>query len=238
MLNWDTALEYIKGSLSLPSGFIEKTDNEIKNRLQIDTIPTFSEYFPDDAYTSVLVDTAAYNHARPNWYYFFDEEELDIYSIKECYFSMSNEIGLYHPIQGPINFESMAWWSLEVFKSRIFQQASDYSITYKFREPNIVEVLPGDMVENFAIHYEREQPHDLRKIPNTLKNWFLKLAVADVKIWLGSIRTNYGDGLITTPFGDIPLKGESILAEGRDDRMELIDRFVDQSMPSVILDIG
>jgi len=238
MLNWNTALEYIKGSLSLPSGFIEKNDTEIQNRIKIDTIPTFSEYFPDDEYTTVIVDNTTYQHdVRTNWFYFFDEEDLDIYDIKECYFSLSNQIALGHPLQGPVNFGDMTWWSLDVFTSRFFHAASDYSVTYKFRQPNIVETLPKPL-ENFVVWYEREQPHDLRKIPTTMKNWFLKLAVADIKIWLGGIRMNYGEGQITTPFGEIPLRGESLVSEGREDRMEIIDRLMEQSIPSVVIDIG
>lgn len=229
---------FVKGNLGLPTGFIEKTDTELTNWIKTFTLPVFSEYFPDNEYTSVIVENTNYKHdVRNNWFYFFDEEDLDIFGIKDVFFSLSESVSLYHPIPGPITFEGMKWWSLDVFKSRFFQSYTDYNYSYKFREPNIVEILPTPR-DNFVVWYEREQPDDLRKIPTSRKNWFLQLALADLKIYLGSIRSNYGDGIIDTPFGSIPLKGDILKSDGESARSALLELFVSETMPSVTLSIG
>lgn len=238
MLNWNTVLKYIKGRLALPSTFIEKNDEQIKDWIIMTAIPGFSDYFPDEEYTSVLPTNP--NYAVPgktNVYRFFDEEELDIYSIKECYFSIGDEFITGHPPFGAFNFEGLKCWALSVFKSRFFKPFSDWNRTYHFYEPNQVMVLPDAGYENFVVHYEREQPHDLRKIPSTMKRIFMELALAEVMIQIGGIRSQYGDGRLTTPFGEIPLNGETLKSEGTELKRETMDKLSEETIPPIIIDI-
>jgi len=48
----------------------------------------------------------------------------------------------------------------------------------------------------------------------------------------------YGQGQIITPFGEINLNGDVIKQEGEDLRRELIEKMEEDSMPSVVIDIG
>ncbi|MCK5018210.1 MAG: hypothetical protein KAS32_14230 [Candidatus Peribacteraceae bacterium] len=236
MLNWNTVLTYVKGRLALPSSFIEKTDTELKEWIKITTIPEFSLYYPDVETVSVLPtnpDTVV--PGSSNKYYFYDEEDLDIIGIKQCYFSLSNDIVSGHPIFGAMSFEGMKNWSLEVFKSKFFMPFSNWHKTYKFIGPNIIHVLPDAQNENFVVEYEREQPHDLRKIPASLKRHFMDLALADVMIQLGSIRTGYQG--MTTPFGDLPIRGDELKTEGQDLRREIIDQIREDTFPPMIIEI-
>jgi len=62
MLNWNTVLKYIKNRLSLPSSFIELNDDQIRDCIITKTIPEFSQYYPDQEYTTVLVNNQNYRH--------------------------------------------------------------------------------------------------------------------------------------------------------------------------------
>ena len=239
MLNWNRVMFYIKGRLSLPSSFIEKSEGDIKKWVEEISLPEFSNYFPDTEYTSVLPNNENYRvPGRPNYFRFFDEEELPIYGIKECYFSSGDQFITGHPPFGALSFSSMKWWALDVFKSRFFYPFSHWHQTYKFISPNMVHVLSsGHYVENFAVYYEREQPHDLRKIPASMTKIFMDLALSDVMIWIGGIRSNYGDGRLSTPFGEIPLNGETLKSEGNELKREAMEKLIENSIPPIIVDI-
>jgi len=238
MINFNQVLNYIKGRLALPSTFIEKNDTEIMDWIKNVTIPDFSNYYPDVEWTSVLVNNTTYIvSGRSYHFYFFDEEDLPIYDIRQCYFSLSDDHITGYPLMPALSFEGMKWWALDVFKSKFFKPFSDWGKTYRFIPQNIVRVLP-DAPENFVVEYEREQPHDLRKIPATLKRIFMDLCLSDIMIWIGSIRTHYGDGRLSTPFGEIPLNGDSLKAEGNELRDKIIDKISEDTIPPVIIDIG
>jgi len=238
MLNWSTVLTYVKGNMALPSSFIEKTDAELKEWIKLTSLKTFSQYFPDDEYTSVIVGNTNYQHSvRDNWYYFFDSSDCDIIGIKDCYMDLSNSVGMSHPIQAPSDFGDMRFWSLEVFKSRFFFPFSDYSHTTKFRSPNLVEVLP-DVSTNFVVWYERVHYESLQTIPAAVERDFMDLALFDTMINIGNIRIQYGGGNITTPWGDIPLRGEEIKDDGEERRRELLDKWEEFTIPPVMVNIG
>ncbi len=136
--------------------------------------------------------------------------------------------------------ESMKWWALDIFKSKMFSRFSDFDKTYHYINPNIVEVLDSNdlaFADNFVVEYERMQPHDLSKIPIAMSMLFMDLALAHVMIKLGSLRSHYGDGRITTPFGEIPLNGDTLKQEGNDLRRECVERLIEESIPNVWIDI-
>lgn len=239
MLNWNNVLVYIKGRLSLPSTFIEKGDAEIREWIKNVTIPEFSNYFPDEEYTSVITNNANYLVPGKTYHYrFFDEEGCTIYGIKECYFNLGDDLLSGHPIMGSFSFDDLRCWSLEVFKSRFFKPFAQWNKSYRFFHPNIVRVLPDGSVDNFVVNYEREQPHDLRKIPPVMKRLFMDLCLADIMLWIGGIRTHYGGGRLTTPFGEIPLEGDTLKSEGQELRREVMEKLEENSLPPIVIDIG
>lgn len=239
MINWDNVLNYVKGRLSLPSTFIEKTDKEMKDWIINVTIPDFSNYYPDVEYASVIAGSS--NHTIPgktNWYRFFDDEDLPIYGIKECYFDIGDDYITGHPPVGVFSFDNLGCWALDVFKSRFFKPFSYWYKTYKFIPPNQVRVLPDAQGQNFVVEYERQQPEDLRRIPAGMKRLFMDLCYADVGLWIASIRSHYGDGRISTPFGEIPLSAQSLQSECNDLRREVLEKLIDDTIPPIIIDIG
>lgn len=240
MISWNKVIRYCKHRVSLPSSYIELTDEEIREYLIDTALSEFSTYFPDTERTSVVVSNPAYVVPnRTNQFYFFDDEDLDIINIKECYFDMGLMSYTHHPHMNPLSMEGMKWWSLQVFTSRFFGKFSDGAFTYKFIEPNIVEVNTSDPsnIGNFVVEYEREQPTDLSKVPRALDMMFKDLCLAHLLIRIGGIRSMYGDGQITTPFGTIDIKGAALKQEGEEIRDKIVQQLKEESILPFILDI-
>lgn len=240
MLNWTTVLKYIKGRLALPSTFIEKTDDQIREWVEITAIPEFSQYFPDVERTGINTESDLYKDPeRQHTFLFFDDERLDILGIKECYFSQGDLIIAAHPFMGPFSMSAYKNWALAVFQARSITAVSNFNYTWKFFPPNKLQILssagakPGLVV----IEYEREHPKDLRRIPASMKMLFQDLALSHVMIMLGDLRGWYSDRL-TTPFGDIPLNSEALRSDGRELHDKIIEKLEVGSLPPVVIDYG
>jgi len=235
MLSWANVLSYIKSSLALPSTFIEKNDEQLKDHIKLVTIPAYSQYFPDEAVTGADTTLLSYKvDSKPNHYYFFDSEELDILGIQNIYFNNSSEFMTGHPIIGAFNANDAKEFALNVFKSNLLKPLSSFNYTWKFFEPNIIRILPK-YTGFIAIEYEREQPKDLRKVHASMKIDFMNLALADIQILLGNMRSHYGE--ISTPWGPIPLQGDVLKSDGRELRERIIERLAENSLPPIQIHI-
>lgn len=239
MLQWNRVLNYCKANLALPSGYIEKTDEEIREYLSQTALYEFSTFFPDWNRTVVIPTDDRYKVPNiSNQFYFFDDEDSEIISIKECYFSAGDAVATGLPVVGSFSFSGMEWWSLAQFKSNFFRKFSNFAKTYKFIEPNIVEVQPADDVirmENFVVEYERVHK-SLDKIPTAMSMTFMELCLAHLEINIGTIRSHYGN--ITSPFGDINIKGDDLYQRGHDRREKIVETLREESIPSVILAVN
>jgi hypothetical protein len=230
-------MRYVRGRCALPSGFIEKNDEAIRQWIQDTALIEFSNYVPDWERTGFELSDPSHKYTgdKSNWYVFFDEEDLDIYGIRECYFPFAGNIAAGHPLIPPMSFEGSPWWALDTFKARTFMPMSMWSYVYKFIHPNIVEI-PNDYSPNsIVVEYERSQPKDLRKIPAAMEMIFQDLAAGHVMLWLGGIRQMYST--TTTPFGEIPLNGEALESKGQELRTLQIERLTDDARPPIIVDV-
>lgn len=239
MLSWNKTLTYVKSNLALPSGFIELTDAQIQDYLKITALSEFSTYFPDWERTVVypLIDTYKVS-GKTNQYYFFDEEGCEIINVSYCYFDITNEVWTGHPLVGAMTLDHFKWYSLGVFKSKLFHKFSDYDKVYRFIAPNIIEILPDTASSsNFIVEFTRTQPSDLSKIPQALEMMFMDLCLAHIMIRIGNIRSMYGGGNITTPYGDIPLDGEGLRTRGDDLRQKIVEVMKEESQPDIILEV-
>jgi hypothetical protein len=237
MLDWNKILRYVKGRCSLPSGYIEKNDEEIKEWILENSLETFSRYYPDVTTTGIDVGKPEHiYYKRDKCYLIKDEEDLPIYGIKECYFPSQNHFIEGHPTTGVWQFSDMKWWSLETFKSRFFHKYSRFNYTYDFIHPNIVRIPTNMQPQNFVVEYERRHPEDLRTIPAAHENIFKDLALADIKLLIGEIRMQYSE--IQTPIGTIPINGQAIYDQGERLKENLIQKIEDDYKPmSFIVDI-
>lgn len=237
MLSWSKTLRYVKANLSLPSSFIEDSDTQIQEYLKLTALSDFSTYFPDMERTPVYPKESSYKvSGKENQYYFYDEEGLDIFNVVYCYFNVTNELWTGHPLVGPYSLEHYKWFSLAVFKSKLFKKYSDYDRVYRYIPPNIIEILPNNVSDDsFVVEYERMQPEDLSKIPQALEMMFMDLCLAHMMLKLGNMRSHYGGGNIETPFGSIPLNGEDLRQRGEDLRQRITDKMADNSVPEILI---
>lgn len=235
MLNWNNVLKYVRHRLALPTSFIEKNDEELREYFIDNTLAEFSNYFPDWERTGIITGNANYQHpTKRNWYLILDEENLDIFGIKECYFPFEGHAFTGHPIMPPMSFEGMKFWSLEVFKSRFFQPFSLFSYTYKFITPNVIEIPNEVKPDTFVVEYERMHPPDLSKIPLSMQQRFKELCCADAMLWLGGIRSMYQN--MQTPFGEIPLNADALLSRGEDLKQKVLDEIKEDSRPPIVIE--
>lgn len=237
MLDWNNVLRYVRARLALPTTFIEKNDEEIRQYLIDNTLAEFSNYYPDWERVGVVTGSDTYKHPtkRHQWL-ILDELGLDIFGIRECYFPEEGGIFAGHPIMAPMSFEGMKFWSIEVFKSRFFYPHSMFSYTYRFVHPNIVEINNQIVPETFVVEYERMQPNDLSKIPMAMQQKFKNLCVGDTMIWLGGIRSMYGSGQLSTPFGEIPLNGAELVNKGEEIKQKAMEEIAEDSRPPIVID--
>lgn len=236
MLDWNKVLFYVKAQLALPSSFIEKTDAELIQYLQMVTLPDFSNYYPDWERVGIIRANTTYQHpTKQNWYLIHDEEDLEIFGIRECFFPEGGAFISGHPIVPPMDFSDLPFFALATFKARFFQPFSMWSYNYKFIHPNVVEIIGEYKPDDFVVEYERMQPSDLRKIPNSMQRKFMDLCLADVMIWLGTMRSHYGDGRVQTPFGEIQLNGADLISRGETKKSELMTTFENDAFLSGIV---
>ena len=236
MLNWNKVMRYVRGRLALPSTFIEKSEAEIREWIIDNSLPLFSNYYPDWERTGIVTASDTYKHpTKQNQYLISDPEDLEVFGIRECYFPFEGQAFTGHPIMPPMSFNGMKNWSLGVFESRFFQPFSMFSYTYRFISPNYVEIFTEQKPAHFVVEYERMQPYDLRKIPASMEQVFKDLCLADIMIWIGGMRTMYSE--ISTPFGNINIKGDELASKGEDMRRELIDKMQDDSKPPITIEV-
>lgn len=239
MLNWNKVLTYIKANISLPSSFIEDTDEQIKDYIILTALQTFSEYNPDTGFCMVYPDNPLYKvPASSNKFYFFDEEGLSIYNIKEAFFQLQNEVTTGHPLVGANSFSSLMQFATDTFKSRFLMRYTMFDKTYHFHNPNIIEIRSSETNyrDNFVVSYEREQPHDLSKVPPAIERKFMDLCLADYMIKIGNLRSQYQN--IQTPFGEIPISGDDIRQRGEDLKQRTEDVLAENAIPQLIADVN
>ena len=235
MLSWNDVIYYVRGRLALPSSFLEDTDEEIKKWVKMTALREFSEYIPSIAWTPVHPQDPTHITEIENVYKFWDEEELPIYGVRNFYFDATGDFATGHPIIPPMSFDSIKNFALDAFKASLLKPYSLWGFTCKYIRPNKIRVLPT-INYTFVVEYEREQPEDLRQLPSEHSRAFLDLALAEMMIKIGGIRTSYEN--ISSPFGDIPLRGETLKSDGMELKREVVERLREISIPGVIVQIG
>ena len=91
-------------------------------------------------------------------------------------------------------------------------------------------------VGTVTVEYEREQPKDFSGISNDIQNYFKRLALGDIMMYIGRMRKRYG-GNLRTPFGEVPLDAD-IYEEGKDIKSSTIEILERTFLPNVVVDHG
>ena len=237
MLNESRVLDYIKSNLGFPFQPLELTDEYIMNYVVEYTLRTWSHYFPEKHIMKLALDDDSIKaNSRQNEFYLEEPEGLEILNIADMYFSASKFFALGHPYIGIFNYESLPFFALSAVKAADAHLWSPYNYTFVFVHPNIVRIMPNPKNEEYClVEYERVQSPDFSGISNELQIMFCDLALADIKIVIGSARARYDQ--LQTPFGSIPLN-QNLASEGKEEKRDILDKLTAGSLPNIIFDKG
>jgi len=240
MLNPSRVLDYVKDNLGFPFMTIELTDQQIIDYFTTYTLRTFSQYFPDVNRINMnpLVETNQVS-GRGNEYYVNDPEGLEILNVKNIYFDQSDLYAVGHPPIGPFSQCEIRNWALDVANAGMLKMVGgNYDRTFEFMHPNKVRISPvPNNIRAITIEYERIHRTDLGTIPNEFQTMFCDLAMSDLMIVLGRIRKKFGNGVLRTPFGEIPLQSD-IFEEGKEMKRDLLEKMRVGSYTNVVFDVG
>lgn len=240
MLNTSRVLNYVKDNLGFSFMTVELTDEQIIDYFTTYSLRTFSQYFPDLNRQNMnpLVESNQVS-GRGNEYYINDDEGLEILNVKDVYFDQSDLYANCHPPIGPFSQGELRMWALDVANAGMLKMVgSNYDRTFEFMHPNKIRISPvPNNIRAITVEYERVHRADLGTIPNEFQTMFCDLAMADIMIVIGRIRSRYGNGSIRTPFGEIPL-GSDIFQEGKDLKRELLEKMNIGSHYNVDINFG
>jgi len=239
MLNESLVLEFVKAELGFPFQPLEFEDENILHHIQKFTIPTFSHYAPQKKKMNLsFLNDKLKVPGRANEFYLMEPEGGEILNVVDVYYNQSDLIIHGHPPMGSFSQIGLRNWALDVHTSMTQKMFSNWDYTHEFSHPNQLRIspTPTPTFNHATIEYERMQPEDFRGIQNDLRTLFLELCLADTMMRIGRLRKRYGDGLLRTPFGEIPLSAE-ILDEGKELRSSIIEK-LEKATPNVIIDFG
>lgn len=219
MLNNTKVLRHIEKKLGYKFTDLEIDENEIIDEIKQNTLRVYSKYFP--YITKVDITTAEKIDGKYNRF-LIDPDGLEIMSINRL-------------ITGNMEYVDPSIITRPNYQADIFSSimANDmYSmvrnpITFRFLEPNIVEVYPSVIgLTNIVLFVNAIHPDHLGTIRANMEDQFLKLAVLDVKDALYQIRHRFAN--LTTPYGSIELFIDD-LQEAESKRDELLEVWRRQS---------
>jgi len=224
MLNTNMVLNYIKDNLGFPFMVLELEDDKILEYIQTYTLKEFSYYSPEVKKLSLNLDLESnLVEGRANEYYIEDPQGREILNVVEVYFSSSNLLFFGHPPLGAMDPIGLRQWALDVENSMMVKAFSSYDYTIEFMHPNVVRISPVPTnCGSVTVEYERAQSSDFSGIPTEYHWVFQEMALADIMIVIGRIRTRYRE--IRSPFGEIPLDGNELLNEGKEKKREILEK--------------
>lgn len=240
MLNQNQVLSYIKDNLGWPFMHLELTDEKIIEYFTDHSLEEFGYYVPQKYKMGMNLDLEVNKvPGVANEWYIFDPQGLEILNVIDFY-TTSGDLYLHgHPPLGPLSMGELPNWALAVSNAMTVKMFSSFDYTFEFSHPNIIRIspLPSSSPGIITVEYERQQPPDLSGIPNDLKQYFKKLALADILMVIGRIRKRYGGGNLRTPFGEIPLEAD-VYDEGKEMKREVIEVLERLYIPNVRIDHG
>ncbi len=237
MLNMSRVLNYIKTNLGFPFQTLELEDDTVTDYIKEYTLRTWSQYFPEKKKMSLdLQDATLLAESRQNEFYLEEPSGLEMLNVIDILFPASRWYAMGHPPIGTFTFGDIEYFSLNALKAADAMQFSDWDYTFEFIHPNIVRISPDPTHNAYCVvEYECMQTSDLSGISNDLQMYFCRLALADIKIVIGSSRKKYGT--IRTPFGEINVDAE-LATEGKEERTTLLEQLSSGSHYNIVFDIG
>lgn len=225
MLTKAKVLRYIKTHLAFPWQALELSDDDIISYITDYTIQEFSHHWPD--ITKMKYSTSGNETNIPNEYYINDPEDIPILYLVDVV-DASSVVSAGHPVVG-LTGDAANWvYKVEVQSPQFrwgFQR-----FEYEFIAPNILR-MTGQYSNVLSIEYARLHNSDFHTINIHQQKYFLPYCLADIKIWIGSLRKKYSS--LTTPFGDVPISAD-LLDEGKSEKSDLEEKLSLRNLDVVI----
>jgi len=220
--NWDNLIDYIKLNLGAPALALEFKDEDLLKILKNHSLPEFSRYIPLMKYYML---TEAENCIRT--------EPTKIYQIKNFPFKI---IKVDEIISKPNMFDLAQTASTALYSGDVTNLlGSNYMLqskttviaddTWTFMAPDKIELIKSydslwtydDFIAKLAcIH------NDPTTIDPDMYVYLRDLALADIMIYIGRIRTKYQS--FNTPVGQIDMPAQELVQEGNQLKREIKDK--------------
>jgi len=218
MLTMTDTIRYIEANIGYKFRDIEIDDNEIMDAIINHTLPVFSSYFPCQ-YRKFLTPCDRVPDTMNQ--FFIDstdpQEPYEILGVSQIYVGDYNNLGYDTSMILGYNYASGF--------SNIFANLGRMAINpvvFEFIPPNRVEIRPNSYKTNFLIELKVVHPPHLRTIHPGMEEYFKRLALYDIQIYLYNIRSRFQT--LNTPFGQIDLNLD-ILNDAFSKREELLELF-------------
>lgn len=207
-------LEIIKMTLGASHIPFEMDDDAIMEVIRLRTIPSFSKSFP--CMEIITVDPIR-DRCNPHEYgKYFLRSQLKVTGVAKAF---RNEYAVMFRNQFGANITNL--FDYQAFSDAI--SAVYTPDTWAFLPPNIIEMFPKYYnADHLLVVAKCEHPDHLMTIPEGLRDEFIELALADIKIVLYPIRKRYAS--VNSTYGNIELNLE-ILEGGKDERKEILERW-------------
>lgn len=219
MLTSTEVIRYIEMRLGYKFTQLEISQEEILEVIRMETLPTYSKYFPYTINTTInTVQDLVPNTTNV----FFLKSDTEIINVNRV---LTNSlIGQYSTVDSIATQISPAFYSDPISRQldRDLISSVKNPITFKFIPPNKIEITPKSILglSSIMIQINTVHPDYFGTIPLNMREYFLKLALYDVQIMLFHIRRRFQN--IQTTFGEMELFIDE-LQEAEDKKRELLE---------------
>jgi len=228
MQNWNNVLSYIKSHLGAPVNELELTDEQIIRYIQEHTLVEFSNYVPHKKYEVITSSNLVQDYPVPKYEIPTDDPILD---VMEVYYNNDYSTGL-ESLAAALGTRTTLPAVRLALEAQVRLDIAKYfapAITFEFESPKYLYITPK--VDIALVRYGTVHKN-LNTIPADMYQLFKRLALADIMIWLGSIRSKFES--LATPVAQVQLNWQQLYQEGQQIRAEVTqmlnslppDRFV------------
>jgi len=207
-------IEIIKMTLGASHIPFEIDDDGIMDIIRLRTLPSFSKSFP---HMEIVDVDPIRDRINPSEYgKYFLRSDLKVTGVAKAF--RNEQATQFRNMYGA---QITNLFDYQAFMDSI--SAVYTPDTWAFHPPNIIEMFPKYYnADQLLVVAKCEHPDHLMTIPEGLRDEFIDLALADVKIALYPIRKRFAS--VNSTYGNIELNLE-VLENGREERKEILEKW-------------
>jgi len=230
---------FVKRKLGLPYVEFEKTDDELREILQDSTLPIFNRHIPAESNMYLDVSDKNIKTDKPNEFWLQEPNNYKIITVQKVLPKYNDLFMHNYPMDIAFRqFKDIPNWALQVMQAETAYVHSPMNMSFKFLAPSKIRITPvqqANVIDGYTISYQHEHDLDLSTIAAQYETYLLELFLADVKIEIGNIRKKYQE--LSTPFGTIPVNGDDLISQGKEEREAIKELFKEQGLPNIIIKV-